>query len=306
MKRGGSLRYLPVSLVALASLLLPLLIAPTPAHALATLMDGLVPGSVTSCSAPIAQKFGNPVTAGSSITIGSITYVVNSSTGIANNSIQVKVSKDNLLSLGGTPITTFTQSSSTTSPSDGASYYRVTFTGSFNAVAGTTYFFETSYVNTAYTYSLCKSLASPTFSSNWKMYQVTNRTYLFGNGTVFEHTGYFYKFSLVEGVPLTTEISSISTTGNARSTNFRAPIQITANISQSSKVTFSANGKRISGCINVKTTGSAPNISAVCNWKPTNRGAALISVRAIPDNQSYPVATKSETQLLVGNRSGLR
>lgn len=55
---------------------------------------------------------------------------------------------------------------------------------------------------------------------------------------------------------------------------FRKSVVITASFPPvPGKITFFANGKKISGCIARPTTGS----SATCNWKPTQRGSSIIT-----------------------------
>jgi hypothetical protein len=61
-------------------------------------------------------------------------------------------------------------------------------------------------------------------------------------------------------------------------------------------VQFFANNKRIGKCVSVSTTGSSPNYSASCSWKPTTSGTQLIKAQLTPSNGAQsvqPSATKS-------------
>lgn len=61
------------------------------------------------------------------------------------------------------------------------------------------------------------------------------------------------------------------------------PFQLTATVSQPGTVTFTANGKRIGGCV----TKVAASTSAVCNWKPATQGPVVLKASLKPANGSY-------------------
>lgn len=51
------------------------------------------------------------------------------------------------------------------------------------------------------------------------------------------------------------------------------------------RVTFTVNGKRIAGCIGRATSGSSPNYSATCSWKPATTGRQeLVATVSSSDN----------------------
>ncbi len=69
-------------------------------------------------------------------------------------------------------------------------------------------------------------------------------------------------------------VSSITFSGSIKKL---APVVITANVSNTGKVNFFANGRPIPRCQGISTTGSSPNITAVCNWKPITHGSQYVS-----------------------------
>jgi streptogramin lyase len=68
---------------------------------------------------------------------------------------------------------------------------------------------------------------------------------------------------------------------------FRTTSSITATGGASGKITFFANGKRISGCISITYSGSH-----TCSWKPTIRGAITVTAKVVTSNNET-LATNS-------------
>ena len=87
---------------------------------------------------------------------------------------------------------------------------------------------------------------------------------------------------------------------------FRQLVTITANVSVASRVTFRARNIIISGCKNKLTTGSAPNIVATCSWRPSMRGAVVITASAVPTGAGISSATATPVSVVVANRVGTR
>jgi hypothetical protein len=87
---------------------------------------------------------------------------------------------------------------------------------------------------------------------------------------------------------------------------FRQVVTITANVSVASKVTFRARNVIIAGCKNKLTSGSSPNIVATCSWKPSMRGAVVITASAVPTGAGISSATATPVSVVVGNRVGAR
>jgi len=87
---------------------------------------------------------------------------------------------------------------------------------------------------------------------------------------------------------------------------YRTTVQISANVTVPAKITFKVNNVRIPGCIGVRTTGSSPNIVAICNWKPSRRGSLLIKAEAIPIGAGIAGVTSSPISIFVDRRTGSR
>lgn len=75
--------------------------------------------------------------------------------------------------------------------------------------------------------------------------------------------------------------NSFALTNSATTATYRTAVNVTANVNQSAKITFTANGKTIAGCKNRLATGSSSSYSVTCSWRPSNRGLVLISAQAI-------------------------
>ena len=101
----------------------------------------------------------------------------------------------------------------------------------------------------------------------------------------------------------TSSFNSLTLSGAA---TYRQVVTITANVSVTSRVTFRAKNIIISGCKNKITSGSSPNITATCSWKPSTRGAVVITATAVPTGAGISGATATPVSVVVGNRSGAR
>jgi hypothetical protein len=104
----------------------------------------------------------------------------------------------------------------------------------------------------------------------------------------------------------TSSFNSLALAGSATTATFRSSVVITANVSVASKVTFRAKNVIISGCKNKSTTGSSPNIIATCSWRPSTRGAVVITATAVPTSAGISSSTATPVRVVVGNRVGAR
>ena len=102
------------------------------------------------------------------------------------------------------------------------------------------------------------------------------------------------------------DTSSFNSLALGGSATYRQLVTITANVSVASRVTFRARNVIISGCKNKLTTGSSPNIVATCSWKPSMRGAVVITASAVPTGAGISTATATPVSVVVGNRVGAR
>ena len=104
----------------------------------------------------------------------------------------------------------------------------------------------------------------------------------------------------------TSAFNSFALAGGVTTATYRTTIQITANVTVSAKVAFKVNNARIPGCIGVRTTGTSPNIVAVCNWKPSRRGPLTLTAAATPTGGGITGASATPLKVFVTNRSAAR
>jgi hypothetical protein len=102
------------------------------------------------------------------------------------------------------------------------------------------------------------------------------------------------------------DTSSFNSLALGGAATFRKVVTITANVSVASRVTFRARNVIISGCKNKLTSGTAPNIVATCTWRPSMRGAVVITATAVPTTAGISSASATPVSVVVGNRSGAR
>jgi hypothetical protein len=81
---------------------------------------------------------------------------------------------------------------------------------------------------------------------------------------------------------------------------------VTANVNVPGKVRFFISGKRIPGCLAVSTSGTAPNLTATCNWKPAVKGSHLVHATLTPTEMAISGATSDRTKLFVSTRRSTR
>jgi hypothetical protein len=81
---------------------------------------------------------------------------------------------------------------------------------------------------------------------------------------------------------------------------------ITVTSDVAGKADFYMNGKRIAGCINIATTGSAPNITAQCSWKPTTFAPSTVFAVIRPTSSSYTAANSAAITVRPTRRTNLR
>jgi hypothetical protein len=112
-----------------------------------------------------------------------------------------------------------------------------------------------------------------------------------GNGSIDSLTGTSGGNGIVYIRMISAKVNSFALTGNATTAIYRTPVGITVNAAVASKVSFSANGKRIPNCLNIATTGTSPNITATCNWSPNVIGRFSLSASVTPNSGGLGVTT---------------
>ena len=78
--------------------------------------------------------------------------------------------------------------------------------------------------------------------------------------------------------------------------------QVTVTIDSAGKVVFYIDGKKIPSCIKVATTGSSPNFTATCNWKPSLHGSHSLSARIYPTNAAQTVQVSPNKEVYIYKR----
>jgi hypothetical protein len=81
---------------------------------------------------------------------------------------------------------------------------------------------------------------------------------------------------------------------------------ITVTLNAAGKVRFFLGGKRISNCLARSTTGSYPNFSATCSWKPPVTGRQSLTASITPTDSSFTSATSTSTAVWVNKRANSR
>jgi hypothetical protein len=122
------------------------------------------------------------------------------------------------------------------------------------------------------------------------------------NGTIDEIRG-GATFDAVTGIA---SAPTIGTPSIATSTIKGATSNIVLTIGAPGFVRFLVDGKRIPGCLKVATTGSSPNFTATCNWKPPTQGVHQISAEFTSTDPSYTNTKSLTTKVQVVRRTSLR
>lgn len=81
---------------------------------------------------------------------------------------------------------------------------------------------------------------------------------------------------------------------------------ITVTTEAAGKVRFVANGKKIANCLAVPTTGSYPNFTATCSWKPTVTSRHTLKATITPTDNTYSSTTSTGAAFSVLKRTTLR
>ena len=101
----------------------------------------------------------------------------------------------------------------------------------------------------------------------------------------------------------TTSIGSLTTSATVNK-GITASLSVTVN--NAGKVRFFVDGKRIANCLAVATTGSYPNYTATCNWKPTVTSRHILTATFTPTDASYASASPPATTLFILRRTTTR
>jgi hypothetical protein len=106
--------------------------------------------------------------------------------------------------------------------------------------------------------------------------------------------------------PSNVQFTALNLNGNSNTAVFRITSQIEAVLNVDSYATFMANGKRVPGCLNIRTTFSNSVYSVSCIWRPTTRGSVSITVRGRPVDEGMTEGSSRVLNVLVSNRTNTR
>lgn len=110
-------------------------------------------------------------------------------------------------------------------------------------------------------------------------------------------------YEAVSGVSVATTLGAI-TAAAAPKKGVAVNLSITSTATGS--VRFYSNGKRIPNCLKVSTTGSSPNFTATCPWKPSVTGFSRISAEFTSSDPTYLNAVAPATTFQVTARTNKR
>jgi uncharacterized repeat protein (TIGR02543 family) len=81
---------------------------------------------------------------------------------------------------------------------------------------------------------------------------------------------------------------------------------LTVTVNTPGKVRFFMDGKRIASCLAVATTGSYPNYTASCSWKPTVTARHSVTATLTPTDNTFAASTSQAGTFWVLKRTTLR
>jgi VCBS repeat-containing protein len=81
---------------------------------------------------------------------------------------------------------------------------------------------------------------------------------------------------------------------------------ITVTINVAGKVRFFVGGKRISTCKDRTTSGTYPNNTATCSWRPAVMGRQVLTATLTPTDNTFSASTSAPTTVQVVRRSTTR
>ena len=118
--------------------------------------------------------------------------------------------------------------------------------------------------------------------------------------------------SLTDTQTLTLTITNVNESSSVGTPTFSAStvkgvsvtISITSNVA--GRARFFINGKRIPSCLSRPTSGSYPNFTVTCTWKPPVTGRQNVSASFTPSDNTFSATNSPTTVTWVGRRSTTR
>jgi hypothetical protein len=102
------------------------------------------------------------------------------------------------------------------------------------------------------------------------------------------------------------ESGSISAPTVSGAINKGITTSITVTLNVSGRVGFFVGGKRISTCKAINTSGSYPNTSATCSWRPAVTGRQSLTATLTPTDNTFSSSTSARTEVFVQKRTTTR
>lgn len=102
------------------------------------------------------------------------------------------------------------------------------------------------------------------------------------------------------------ESSSISVPTISGTANKGIGILLSVSVNTSGKVRFLIDGKRIANCLAISTSGTYPNYTATCTWKPTVTARHSVTATLTPSDNTFSTSTSQVGTFWVLKRTTLR
>ena len=80
----------------------------------------------------------------------------------------------------------------------------------------------------------------------------------------------------------------------------------TVNVNVAGRVRFLIDGKRVATCLSKVTSGTYPNFTASCTWKPVRLGRQLLTATLTPTNGNFSTVTSAPQMIWVVKRTTTR
>ena len=122
------------------------------------------------------------------------------------------------------------------------------------------------------------------------------------NGVIDELRG-DATYAAVAGIATAPSITAPSVSGTPNK-GITTPLTVT--VGAAGYLRFYIDGKRIPACLNRPTTGSAPNFTATCSWKPPVKGTHRIYAAFTSTDSSYTNANSPVANIQVSPRTNNR
>ena len=122
------------------------------------------------------------------------------------------------------------------------------------------------------------------------------------NGIIDEIRGAL-SYNAVAGIPVAATLGTLSISSELKK---GASSSISVSMDSPGYVRFFIDGKRIPGCLKISTSGTSPNYTATCNWKPAVRGARTFTASFTPSDSSTLAANAASKIYSISGRTNNR